>query len=48
MTLTAGYHVVDHHAGAWDPKRVVVCGVRVYRGNDMRRLRRVERERAAP
>ncbi len=26
MTLTAGYHVVDHHAGTWDPKRVVVRG----------------------
>ena len=37
MTLTAGYHVVDHHAGAWDPKRVVVCGERVYQGNDARR-----------
>ena len=39
MTLTAGYHVVDHHAGAWDPKRVVICGQRVYRGNDARRIR---------
>lgn len=37
MTLTAGYHVVDHHAGAWDPKRAVICGQRVYRGNDARR-----------
>ena len=35
MTLTAGYHVVDHHAGVWDPKRVVVFGERVYRGNDV-------------
>ena len=48
MTLTAGYHVVDHHAGDWDPKRVVVCGERVYRGNDLRRRPRGEQERAAP
>ena len=46
MTLTAGYHVVDHHAGDWDPKRVVVCGERVYRGNDLRRERRAEQEQA--
>ena len=45
MTLTAGYHLVDHHAGAWDPKRVVVCGQRLYRGND---ARRAPAERPAP
>jgi len=37
MTLSDGYHVVDHHAGVWDPKRVVVCGERVYQGNDVKR-----------
>jgi ectoine hydroxylase-related dioxygenase (phytanoyl-CoA dioxygenase family) len=47
MTLTGGYHVVDHHAGDWDPKRVVVCGERVYRGNDSRNPRRAEREPSA-
>ena len=47
MTLTAGYHVVDHHAGGWDPKREVICGERVYRGNDAL-CPRAERERAAP
>ena len=34
MSLTAGYHLVDQHAGAWDAKRALVCGERVYRGND--------------
>ena len=47
MTLTAGYHLVDHHAGVWDPKRVVVCGQRDYRGNDARRVDREQRS-AAP
>ena len=47
MTLTAGYHLVDHHAGAWDPKRALICGQRVYRGNDARR-RREEQRSATP
>ena len=47
MTLTAGYHLVDHHAGVWDPKRAVVCGQRVYRGNDALRMREEQRG-AAP
>ena len=37
MTLTAGYHALDHHAGVRDPKRVVVCGERVYQGNAVKR-----------
>ena len=40
MSLTAGYHLVDHHAGAWDPKRALVCGERVYRGNDVTLMRK--------
>ena len=39
MSLTSGYHLVDHHAGAWDPKRALICGQRVYRGNDSSLLR---------
>ena len=34
--LTTGYHLVDQHAGAWDAERALLCGERVYRGNDRR------------
>ena len=32
--LTTGYHLVDHHAGAWDRKRALICRQRAGRGND--------------
>lgn len=34
MSMTAGYHSVDEIAGAPDPKRIVVRGESLYRGND--------------
>ena len=34
--LTTGYHLVDHHAGAWDRKRALIWELRVCRGNDRR------------
>lgn len=34
MSMTVGYHSVDELSNAENPKRVLVCGERIYMGND--------------
>jgi ectoine hydroxylase-related dioxygenase (phytanoyl-CoA dioxygenase family) len=36
MSMTVGYHSVDELSGMENPKRVLVCGERIYMGNDKR------------
>ena len=33
-SMTVGYHSVDELAGVGNPRRVLVRGERIYRGND--------------
>ena len=37
MSMTLGYHSVDHFSEAEDSKRILIRGERVYEGNDRRR-----------
>ncbi len=37
MSMTLGYHSVDHFSEVEDPKRILIRGERVYEGNDGRR-----------